>query len=89
MRLSIDPNDPGYTKGLCGGIKVFLDGIERCNVVTADEEKRLIVVHPLDERGRLQLDREKGEVVRETLHGDVRIELNESTRRTLQHLGVL
>lgn len=89
MRLSTDPNDPAYTQGLCGGIKVFLDGIERCNVVTADEEKRLVVVHPLDERGHLKVDWPAGEVVKETLHGHVRIELTDSTRRTLQHLGVL
>jgi hypothetical protein len=88
MRLSADPNDPAYAP-LTGGIRVFLDGIERCNVVTADEEKRLVVVHPLDERGNLILNRERDEVVTETLHGHVRIELTDSTRQTLQLLGVL
>jgi hypothetical protein len=89
MRLSTDPNDPAYTQGLCGGIKVFFNGIERCNVRTADEEKRLVVVLVVDEHGCFQVDREKEDVLTEALYGDVRIEITDSTRKTLQLLGAI
>ncbi|WP_066338323.1 hypothetical protein [Azohydromonas lata] len=89
MRLSTDSKDPAYMQGLCGGVTVFLDGIERTGVFTADEEGRHIVIAKRDERGHMAVDREKGEVVRETLHGDVRIELADGTRKALQMLGVI
>lgn len=38
MRLSADKNDPGYGPGYINA-KVFLDGVELKDCVTADEEK--------------------------------------------------
>lgn len=72
MRVSVDKDDPGYSPQHMGA-KVFLDGIERSQVVTADEEQRLIIRYVTDQKGRLVIDRNG--VLRETLVGDVRIEL--------------
>jgi len=78
MRLSTDIDDPGFTPHT-QNVKVFLNGVERTGVITADEEKRLIIVHKRDENGRLMF-RSAGmaygpEFERETLYGDVRIEI--------------
>jgi len=76
MRLSVDPDDPGYMERLVGAaVKVFLDGVERAQVFTADTEKRLVVVPVLDANGRMQLNADRTGVLRETLYGHVRIEL--------------
>ena len=72
MRASVDKDDPGYAPHSIGA-KVFLDGVQRSHVVTADEEKRLIVRYVTDEKGRFKIDGDN--VRRETLYGDVRIEL--------------
>ena len=74
MRLSTIKTDPGYVRN-CYGVKVFLDGIERAKVFAADEEARLIVIAAVDEGGRMRLTKDRTEVLKETLRGDVRIEL--------------
>jgi hypothetical protein len=74
MRISAFSDDPGYV-GRCFGVKVFFNGIERDKVFTADEEKRLIVVPVLDEDGSIMLNKERTEILQETLYGDVRVEL--------------
>ncbi len=74
MRLSTIKGDPGHVANSYG-VKVFLDGIERKGVFTADEEARLIVIAVHDEHGRMRLNEARTDVLRETLHGDVRIEL--------------
>jgi hypothetical protein len=69
MRLDVAVDGP------CPGVKVFYNGAERRRVFVADEEQRLIVAAMLDEQGRMQLNRERDDVKKETLCGDVRIEL--------------
>ncbi|WP_347883230.1 hypothetical protein [Pseudomonas aestiva] len=74
MRVSVDQHDPGYSPGLIGrGVKVFLDGVEQRQVVTADDELGLIVMYDLDEQGNVKV--EGDEVVWVTVHGAVKIEL--------------
>lgn len=80
MRVSVDPGDPGYlaeirSYGGGGGVKVFLGGVERTHVVTADEEKRFIVCHRLDVAGRPLLNPGRTAVLRDVEYGDVRVEL--------------
>lgn len=82
MRVSVDNDDAGYlTYGMLRGggkeVRVFLNGIERDYVVTADEEQRLIVRMKTDERGMPIIDRTKEEIVHETLKGDVFIDVYE------------
>lgn len=74
MRLSTDKDDPGYSPTAFGA-RVFFNGAEVRGVFTADEEKRLIVQAVFDSAGRYQLAPCRTKVLRETRHGDVRIEL--------------
>lgn len=76
MRISVDSDDPGFSPLAAGtGLKVFLGGIEISHVVTADEERRELVRLVTDERGQLRLNAERDGAERETLRGDVRIEV--------------
>lgn len=74
MRISTDRDDSGYT-AFAFAAKVFFNGAEVRGVFTADEEKRLIVQAVFDSAGRYQLAPCRTKVLRETRHGDVRIEL--------------
>lgn len=75
MRTSVDADDPGYANwSKHPRMRVFLDGIERNGVFTADEEARLIVMAVRDESGNLRLNADRTEVLRETLYGHVRLE---------------
>jgi len=80
MRLSANPDDPGYAAWgeiLSSGksVRVFLNGIERSGVMTADETERFIVMAKRDERGEIVFDRQREEFVLETLRGDVHVEV--------------
>ena len=72
MRVTVDRRDPAYDPEHRRAI-VFLDGkrVERC--ITADDEAGLVVVHPVDDAGKIIIDREKDEAVRQELRGRVRI----------------
>lgn len=87
MRVSCDVDDEGYAPLAVRHCKVFLDGVERCHVITADEEKRMAILHVLDEHGRPKVDR--GEIKRETFYGNVRVELDAVARERLQRFGAL
>lgn len=73
MRVSI-VDEPGLIDPQAKRYRVFLDGVERKCVFTADEEKRLVVVAKLNDKGLMQLNEDHTEVVKETLYGTVRIE---------------
>lgn len=73
MRLSTDPDDPGYSAWKCYGLaRVFLDGVERKNVITADQERNYITVTEVDDRGMLKL--EGGKVKTVAMYGKVEIQ---------------
>ncbi len=82
MRVSIDSSDPGYNPA-CFGTKVFLDGTQISGVITADEERRMVFVHCLDESGRVVLTDDRKEIKTETRYGHVRLELSASMNRYL------
>ncbi|WP_137279229.1 hypothetical protein [Pseudomonas rhizoryzae] len=71
MRVSADPQDPGYSPGLVGRVDVYLDDEKQRDAVTADEEEGLVVIYARDEAGRLRV--EGDELVTKTLRGKVRI----------------
>jgi hypothetical protein len=79
MRLSIDPDDPGFDPRAVGcataEIRITLDGLEQSGVITADEEAGLIVALLRDKDGRLIHDWTKGEPARVERRGVVAIEL--------------
>lgn len=76
MRVTCDRRDPAYAPEHRRAI-VFLDGkrVERC--ITADDKEGMVIVHPVDDAGRLLVDREKQELVRQELRGRVRIVIPE------------
>nr|WP_314582298.1 hypothetical protein [uncultured Pseudomonas sp.] len=78
MRVSADPQDPGYSPGLIGRVDIYLDGEKQRAAITADEEEGLIVVADRDEAGRLRV--EGDEVVTKTLRGKVRIGVHHQAR---------
>lgn len=74
MRISCEEDDPGYLD--CHNIvrvtaKVYLDGVEIRDVVTADEEEGMLVRYCRKDNGLLIV--ENGIVLRETLHGVVEL----------------
>jgi hypothetical protein len=75
MRISIDKKDPGYLpwrKIRYAEVYFNWRKIEKC--ITADEEEGIIIVNVRDESDKLQRGAD-GRLQRETLHGDVRIDL--------------
>ena len=74
MRLSIDPHDPAYDMPAAMFCRVTLDGLELNNCVTADEELGEAIVLETNTAGTLII--QDGEVIRKTLRGLVRIELD-------------
>lgn len=72
MRASVDPCDPDYHP-MASRCRVFLEGAERNNVITADEEKRFALLHRLDDRGRVVV--KDGKAATDAFYGTVRIEL--------------
>lgn len=73
MRISTDTDDRAYHP--CASVcRVFLEGAERNNVITADEENRVAVIYRLDGEGRVMYDESTGLAKRNTFTGNVRIE---------------
>ncbi len=75
MRVSVDKNDPGYVEDYLY-YRVFFNGEETNLVITADEEKGLIVCYATDENGKVvrEYDRAGDLLLMRQLHGDVRVE---------------
>jgi hypothetical protein len=66
MRISMDENDPAYDPYRAFGAKVFLDGVELKNCLTADEEFGAVqVLAPIGET-----------LQRATLYGVVKVVLD-------------
>lgn len=74
MRISCDPNDPGYIEWNSVGrlnARVFLNGTEIRDVITADEEAGMLVHYVRGESGNLLI--RNGVVIRKTLYGKVEL----------------
>lgn len=87
MRVSSDVDDEGYAPLAVSHCKVFLDGVDRFNVITADEEKRMAIVQAPDESGRPLIDGD--EFRRVTFYWHVRVELEAVASDRLQRFGAL
>ena len=71
MRISSDPSHPAFSD--CASMcRIFLDGVERNNVITADEEGRIAVTQRLDVHGHPAL--KAGKPMVDEFCGAVRIE---------------
>lgn len=77
MRVSTLSEDPGFIPGPYAGIRVFFNGYERNDVFTADDNLGVVVVPVRDKNGHFRLTANGDEVLKETLHGIVRIEFPE------------
>lgn len=83
MRISCDPSDPGYenyAKHTPGGVRVYLNGRELDQCVTADEENRYVVVYDCGPDGKPRIDGD-GEVRFKALHGLVRVVTGQGWRQ--------
>jgi hypothetical protein len=72
MRVSVIEGDRGYDPTAAASWRVFLDGKQLRNCVTADEELGEVLCEVWDERG--QPVTAYGEILHETLTGAVRLE---------------
>ena len=72
MRMSGNKEDPGF-KNYRPGTKVFLDGVELKDVITADEEDGLAIVVKRNKENQVFLD--GGQIAQEEKRGQVRIEI--------------
>ncbi|MBD7992830.1 hypothetical protein H9643_18805 [Ochrobactrum sp. Sa2BUA5] len=70
MRISADKNDPGFQPGIMSKYDVYFEGTRQEFVVTADVEAGVLVRCMSDEQGLIVVD---GELVEETLRGDVKL----------------
>ena len=73
MKISIDRNHPSYHDWAHKVCSFYLDGVERNNVLTADEESRRAVTRRLDEKGGTLHDR-NGRMLTDEFRGAVRID---------------
>ena len=76
MRISTDKDDPGFHPNPFG-TKVWLDGEEVRECITADDELGMVVCHELDENGYPFIRPGTGLIALKTLFGEVRIELGD------------
>lgn len=79
MRLSTNPDDPGYFtfKALPKKVKpvVTVDGVEVKQCFTADDRLGYVLAADLDADGKSRLNARRDDVLRKQVRGDVRIEL--------------
>lgn len=78
MRLSVEKDDPGHSAWLALGdkrheVRIFVDGVEIKNAVTADTEESFVVVNKTGENGHILFDRESGEIYTKRITGRVEI----------------
>lgn len=83
MRISSDLDDSGFHLDFAS-CRIYLEGAERSNVVTADEGARFAVTYRLDEFGRAVLDKKTGEPIRDKFHGHVRIDCSDWLREAME-----
>ncbi|MBI2769220.1 MAG: hypothetical protein HYX47_06340 [Burkholderiales bacterium] len=78
MKVSADRNDPAFSDcfAMC---RIWLEGAERSNVVTADEDGRFAVTTRLDENGDPVL--RAGQPVTDVFRGAVRVECPDWLRK--------
>lgn len=76
-RISSNEDDPGYVlPWIACRAKIYFNGYERINIVTADEKERYVVYYVLDEKGNIKV--KNGKLLTAVEYGDVRIEFDDS-----------
>jgi hypothetical protein len=83
MRISSNPDDSHYHPHFAA-CRIYLEGSERSNVVTADEAGRYALTYKLDEWGKQRLDKKTGRPLTETFHGPVRVDCSDWLRAVME-----
>lgn len=83
-RISTEKGDPGERRyaELSGDgkrVRVFLDGVEQKDAVTADPGLGIVKRAVVTENGNIAINKATGEIFYETVSGDVRVEVFEGT----------
>jgi hypothetical protein len=73
MRISSDPNDPGFCNWVPGKWLITVDGREARGWITADEEKGFVVLLAVNDQGNSYLDDKTPDAAQFTYHGVVKI----------------
>jgi hypothetical protein len=73
--MSADKKDPGY-ENLNHAARIFLDGIEKTRVITADEELGYLLRYVTTDSGETVIAPCGKELVMETLYGRVVIQID-------------
>ena len=84
MKVSIDPSHPAYHDWAFKVCAFYLDGAQRNNVLTADEEGRRAITRRLDEKGEPLHDR-SGRMLTDEFRGSVRIECPDWLRHEVEN----
>ena len=84
MKISIDRNHPAYHDWAFKVCSFYLDGVQRNNVLTADEEGRFAITRRLDQNGETQRDR-NGVMLTDEFRGAVRVECPDWLRYEVQN----
>jgi hypothetical protein len=82
MRISSNPDDSHFHPNFAN-CRIYLEGSERSNVMTADEAARFAVVYKLDEWGKQRLDK-NGRPLTEAFHGAVRVDCASWLREAME-----
>lgn len=80
MRLSVEKDDPGYLAWQKLGnkrrdVRIFVDGAEVKNAITADAEEGFVIVNETGENGQILFDRKSGEIYTKRITGCVEIRM--------------
>ncbi len=80
MRLSVEKDEPGYSAWQALGnrrhdVRIFVDGAEVKNAITADTEEGFVVVNETGENGHILFGRESGEIYTKRITGRVEIRM--------------
>jgi len=82
MRISADKDDVGYNpSAIFSDTRVFFNGEERKDVVTADDTHGFIIIYARDDNDKLIQD--DNDIAENKIYGDVRIELGDEFDESL------
>ena len=86
MKISVDRSHPAFHEWAPRVCRFYLGGVERNNVLFADEERRFAITRRLDDSGEEMRDRE-GNPLTDEFRGTVRIDCPDWLREEMESGG--
>jgi hypothetical protein len=83
VKISVDRSLPAFHEWAPRVCRFYLGGVERNNVLLADEERRFAITRRLDEAGKEMRDRH-GRALTDEFRGAVRIDCPEWLREEME-----